>query len=79
MSEIIEWIKNNYKDVATLLCAVIAAASFVVKFTPSVKDNGFLKKVINFLDKISIFQTAENQKYIDDAKKNVETEKEESK
>lgn len=72
MADFFNWIVNHIKDIASIACVVVLVSSLIVKLTPSVKDNDFLKKVINFFDKFSIAQTAENKKYIEDAKRNLE-------
>lgn len=71
MAEIFNWVVAHIKDIASIICAVILVSSLIVKVTPSVKDNEFLSKVIGFLDKLSIAQTTDNRKYIDDAKRNL--------
>lgn len=71
MADMINWIINHIGDICTIICSVILVSSLIVKITPSTKDNEFLGKVINFLDRFSIAQTADNRKYIDDAKRNI--------
>lgn len=65
------WVAAHLKDFASVGCVVILVCSLIVKLTPSVKDNEFLSKIISFMDKFSIAQTADNKKYIDDAKRNL--------
>ena len=72
MAEVISWIISHIKDIASVVCSVILVSSMIVKLTPSVKDNAFLSRVIGLLDRLSIAQTAENRKYIEDAKRNLE-------
>ena len=71
MADIINWIINHLGDICTIICSVILVSSLIVKLTPSTKDNEFLDKVINFLDRFSIAQTADNRKYIEDARRNI--------
>jgi len=74
MQDIIAWIINNYKSICTIVVGVIFVASLIVKLTPTPKDNNLLKGIIGAIEKISIFNTKENAKYIEDAKKNLEEE-----
>lgn len=71
MAEIINWIITHIGDICTVVCSVILVSSIIVRLTPSTKDNEFLGKVIDFLDRFSIAQTADNRKYIEDAKRNI--------
>ena len=71
MANVINWVIAHLKDFASVGCVVILVCSLIVKLTPSVKDNEILSKIIGLLDKFSITQTADNQKYIDDAKRNL--------
>ncbi|MGP1508484.1 MAG: hypothetical protein ACTTJW_06375 [Sphaerochaeta sp.] len=66
-----KWIGENLGTICTVLCGVIFVASIIVKATPSVKDNAILRKIIAFLDHFSVFQSADNKKTLDDAKKNL--------
>ena len=70
--DIINWIISNIGNICTVLCGVVLLSSMIVKLTPSTKDNDVLRNIINFLDMFSIAQTADNKKYIEDAKKNIE-------
>lgn len=71
MANIINWIIANIGSICTIICSVILVSSLIVKLTPSTKDNEVLGKIISFLDKFSIAKTADDKKYIDDAKKNI--------
>ena len=71
MTDLINWIITHIGDICTVICSVILLCSLIVKLTPSTKDNEFLGKIISFLDRFSIAQTADNRKYIEDAKRNI--------
>lgn len=71
MANIISWITEHWQDIASGICVVILFSSVIVKLTPSTKDNQFLGKIIDFLDRFSIAQTTDNKKYIEDAKSNI--------
>ncbi|MBQ3317957.1 MAG: hypothetical protein IJG69_08480 [Spirochaetales bacterium] len=72
MEDIIKWITANIGTVCTIICAFILLCSIIVKVTPTTKDEEFLGKLIKFLDHFSIAKTANDKKYIEDAKKNLE-------
>lgn len=71
MANIINWIIANIGNICTIICSVILVSSLIVKLTPSTKDNEVLGKIISFLDRFSIAKTADDKKYIEDAKKNI--------
>ena len=72
MANIINWIISNIGNICTIICSVILVSSVIVKLTPSTKDNEVLGKIINFLDNFSIAKTADDKKYIEDAKRNIQ-------
>jgi hypothetical protein len=51
MKELIEFVKDNWKQIADVIAYVIAGASIVVKLTPTKKDDGILDVVIKFVGK----------------------------
>lgn len=72
MADFFNWIFTHIKDIASIACVVVLVSSLIVKLTPSTKDNELLGKIISFFDRFSIAQTADNKKYIEDAKRNLE-------
>lgn len=74
MNDVINWIVANIGTICSVICGIVLVASIIVKVTPSTKDNKVLSTIIDILDKISIAQTADNKKYIEDAKKNAKVE-----
>lgn len=60
-----EIIINNVDSVFTVIGYVVAAASTIVKLTPTTKDDSVLEKVINVLDYFSVFNTKKNQEKLD--------------
>jgi hypothetical protein len=48
---IIAWFKANSLELASLITSIIGVASIIVKLTPTLKDDEFLKKVIKFIGK----------------------------
>jgi ABC-type Zn uptake system ZnuABC Zn-binding protein ZnuA len=49
--EIVNWIKDNWVDIANVIAYVIAIASIIVKLTPNTKDDAVLAKIIKFISK----------------------------
>ena len=68
MSEIINFFQNHYSDILAIIGGVVSIATIIVKITPSSKDDEVLNKIINILAKLSIVNTKEDQKKIDNAK-----------
>jgi len=51
MTDIIKWFSENWDNVTQLILAIIGFASVVVRITPTLKDDNFLKTAIKFLGK----------------------------
>jgi hypothetical protein len=51
IGEIIAWFQANYVNLVSLITSIIGVASIIVKLTPTLKDDDFLKKVIKFIGK----------------------------
>lgn len=47
----IEWIKTNWEMVIAGYFAIVGLASWIVKLTPTVKDDNALKGIITFIGK----------------------------
>lgn len=54
MSETITWVTNHWKDVLAIIGAAVTTATFVVKLTPTQKDDAVLAKVIKVLAALSL-------------------------
>ena len=65
------WIKENWAYIVSALAGIIFVSSIIVKLTPTTKDDSVMRKIINFLDHFSIFDTADNKELIDRAKKTI--------
>lgn len=50
-----EWLHNNWKDILAIIGGIVTVASFIVKLTPTQKDDAFLDKVIKVLAALSLF------------------------
>ena len=47
------WLAEHLEDLLAIYGALVAISTIIVKWTPSVKDDEFLAKVIKFFDKFS--------------------------
>jgi hypothetical protein len=47
--EIITWFQNNWTDIINLITALVAVASIIVRFTPTLKDDSILLVIVKFL------------------------------
>jgi len=44
-------LKNHWDEIGKIICYIIAAASVIVKLTPTLKDNTVLLKIVKFVSK----------------------------
>ena len=49
--ELVKWVQANWSDIVQVYLMIIGLASIIVKLTPTLKDDDFLKKIIAFLGK----------------------------
>lgn len=49
--EIYTWVQLNLGNITEVVAYIIAAASIIVKLTPTLKDDNILKGVIKFIGK----------------------------
>lgn len=49
--EIVAWIQANWDNVAIVVASIIGTASIIVKMTPTVSDDNFLKPIVKFIGK----------------------------
>ena len=68
MFEIIAFLKLHYDDILAIIGGIVSIATIIVKLTPSTKDDEILNKIINVLSKLSIINTKEDTKIIEEAK-----------
>jgi len=61
----IETVKTTFETVMFWFGTIVAAASIIVKATPTQKDDAVLAKVVKILDLVSVVNTKENQAKID--------------
>ena len=45
------WLKSHWDDIAAIAAYIIAAASIIVKLTPTLKDDNVLLPVVKFIGK----------------------------
>jgi len=51
INKIIQLVLANQKDILDALAYIIAGASVIVKLTPTLKDDNYLKPVVRFIGK----------------------------
>lgn len=51
ITSIIAWFSAHYVDLISIVTSIIGVASLIVKLTPTLKDDDFLKGVIKFIGK----------------------------
>lgn len=61
----VETLKAGFETVMFWFGTIVAAASVIVKATPSQKDDAILAKVVKVLDFLSVVNTKANQAKID--------------
>jgi hypothetical protein len=54
---IVAWFQANWTNIATAIASIIAAASIIVKITPTLKDDNMLLGIIKFLSKYIALNT----------------------
>lgn len=47
----VDWIINNWSQVAEVIAAIIGVASVIVKLTPTLADDNFLLPIVKFIGK----------------------------
>ena len=53
----VQWFQANWTNIATAIASIIAAASIIVKITPTLKDDNILLGIIKFLSKYIALNT----------------------
>jgi len=66
---IVLWVKTNVPSIIHFITGVIAIASVIVKYTPTLKDDAFLLKVIKFLGRYIALNRTVDDNAIRNAKK----------
>jgi len=46
-----DWLVTNWKEISEMVAYLIAIATLIVKFTPTLKDDAYLKKAVKFIGK----------------------------
>ena len=68
MLNTIAFLKLHYDDILAIIGGIVSIATIIVKLTPSTKDDEILNKIINVLSKLSIINTKEDTKIIEEVK-----------
>lgn len=56
-STAVVWFQAHWADIGQVVLQIIGAASIIVKFTPTLKDDDALKGIIKFLGKYIALNT----------------------
>jgi len=48
---VVEWIQAHWVDIIQIYLSIIGAASIIIKLTPTVRDDLWLKKILKFTGK----------------------------
>ena len=51
VSKLISFVTSNSKELLDAIAYIIAAASLIVKITPTLKDDNYLKPLVRFIGK----------------------------
>ena len=51
INKIIQFVLSSQKEILDALAYIIAGASIVVKLTPSLRDDNYLKPIVKFIGK----------------------------
>jgi hypothetical protein len=51
MDNIVKWVVENWDNVIQVILQIVGLASVIVKITPTLKDDDFLKTAIKFIGK----------------------------
>ena len=54
---VVQWFQANWVNIASTIAYIIAAASIIVKLTPTLSDDAWLLKIIKFLSKYIALNT----------------------
>jgi len=54
---VVQWFQANWGNIASTIAYIIAAASIIVKLTPTLKDDDVLLKIIKFISKYIALNT----------------------
>lgn len=60
--DIINWVISNGPQIIQAYLAIVGAASLVIKLTPTVKDDAWLKKYLRFTGKFISLNKTLNKK-----------------
>lgn len=62
ITQAVVWIQAHWQDVASAIAYIIAAASVIVKITPTIKDDNILLNIIKFISKyVALNRTVDDE------------------
>ena len=51
ITEIVQWILTHWREILQVIAEIIAAATIIVKLTPTLKDDNIFLPIVKFLGK----------------------------
>lgn len=69
MLTVLNFIVEHYDDILAIIGAIVSIATIIVKISPSKRDDEILAKIINILAKLSLINTKQDAKILEEAKK----------
>lgn len=62
MSELTEYLKDNWEAIIAIWGGIVLVARLIVKLTPTPKDDAFLAKIVGLLKQLGLFIPDEPKK-----------------
>lgn len=69
MLTVLNFIVEHYDEILAIIGGIVSIATIIVKISPSKRDDEILAKIINILAKLSLINTKQDAKILDEAKK----------
>lgn len=70
MLEIITFFKLHYDEILAIIGGIVSIATIITKLTRTKRDDEILAKIVNILSKLSIVNTKQDEKILEQAKEN---------
>ena len=69
MLTVLNFIVEHYDEILAIIGGIVSIATIIVKISPSKRDDEILAKIINILAKLSLINTKQDAKILEEAKK----------
>lgn len=69
MLTVLNFIVEHYDEILAIIGGIVSIATIIVKLSPSKRDDEILAKIINILAKLSLINTKQDAKILEEAKK----------